>query len=463
MAMSKSAGSSGFHTGEDSVMRDLLRKTLQWQVVTLAWPVVLEMSGVMIAGVVTTAMVGRLGAVALTAVGVATMVQFASAMVIAAFGTGASAIVGRESGAGQWKQVRRTTGQALLIGFILGLALAALGYAGANRLSLLIEAEPSVVELTGQLLKVLFLFTPVYLLMVIGNAVLRGLAKTRTAFFIGTFSNLLSIGLSYLLIFGIGFPAMGAMGVAWGMGIAQLCGGLVAMRMLVGDSQIRLQSGSVFSWHWPTILQILQISLPAAIEQAALQGGRVVFTFMLAAVGAVQFAAHQITVQIESLSFLPGFGFSVAAMTFVAQSLGKGRTERAVNFTVTTAGLALVSMSAMGVIFFLFAENLTRLFIEEPEVVYWGTLCVMVSAFEQPTISLAYVFAGALRGAGDTRWPMYVTILGVWVFRLPLVYLFVYVWQFSIVSVWVITAVDFLLRSLVLWWRFRGGSWKRLA
>ena len=444
-------------------MRDLLRKTLQWQVVTLAWPVVLEMSGIMIAGVVTTAMVGRLGAVSLTAVGVATMVQFASAMVIAAFGTGASAIVGRESGAGQWSQVRRTTGQALLIGFLLGIGLAALGYWGATRISLLIGAEQSVSELIGQLLKVLFLFTPIYLLMVIGNAVLRGLAKTRTAFFIGTFSNLLSIGLSYLLIFGIVFPPMGAMGVAWGMGIAQLCGGLLALRILAADSHIRLQPQSILSWHWPTVQRILQISLPAAVEQAALQGGRVVFTFLLAAVGAAQFAAHQITVQIESVSFLPGFGFYVAAMTFVAQSLGKGRTERAVNFTVTTAGLALVSMSAMGVIFFLFAENLTRLFIDDPEVVFWGALCVMVSAFEQPTISLAYVFAGALRGAGDTRWPMYVTILGVWIFRLPLVYLFVYVWQFSIVSVWVITAVDFLLRSLVLWWRFRSGNWKRLS
>ena len=91
-------------------------------------------------------------------------------------------------------------------------------------------------------------------------------------------------------------------------------------------------------------------------------------------------------------------------------------------------------MSIMGVVFFLFAESLTKLFIDEPQVVYWGTLCVMVAAFEQPTLALAYVFAGALRGAGDTRWPMYVTILGVWVFRMPLVYLFVHVWHFGIVQ-----------------------------
>ena len=218
--------------------------------------------------------------------------------------------------------------------------------------------------------------------------------------------------------------------------------------------------GDVFRWDAVTIRRILEISLPAAVEQAALQGGRVFFTFMIASVGAVQFAAHQIAVQIESVSFLPGFGFSVAVMTIVARSLGQGKPDRAERFTKITAGLAFVAMSLMGGIFFLFAESLTRLFIAEPQVVYWGSLCVMVAAFEQPTLALAYVFAGALRGAGDTRWPMYVTILGVWIFRMPLVYICVHVWQYGIVSVWVVTALDFLLRSLILWRRFAGGGWK---
>ena len=444
-------------------MKNKLKITMRWQVLSLAWPVVLEMSGVMIAGVMTTAMVGRLGAVALTAVGIATMVQFASAMVIAAFGTGASAIVGKESGAGDWDEVRRTTGQALLLGLLLGALLAVVGVVGAKPLFSVIGAEPAVEALAGQLLELLFLFTPVYLLLVIGNAVLRGLSKTKTAFYIGTFSNLLSVLLAYLLIFGVGLPEMGAMGAAWGMGIAQLCGGAAAMLALSRDAHIRLEWRSVFSWEPAVIRKVLAISVPAAVEQAALQGGRVFFTFMLAGVGAAQFAAHQIAIQIESVSFLPGFGFSVAVMAIVARSIGKGRPERAARFTIITGVLAAASMSMMGVGFFVFAEPLTRLFILDAEVVYWASLCVMVAAFEQPSLALAYVFAGALRGSGDTRWPMFVTILGVWIFRMPLVYLCVHVWRLGIVSVWIVTAIDFLLRALILWWRFRRNSWKRLS
>lgn len=433
------------------------------RILGLSWPVILEMSGVMLTGAFTTAMVGRLGAVALAAVGISTMVQLASAMVVSAFGTGASAIVGRESAAGEWEEVRRTTGQALLLGILFGSLVACAGFLGARTLFQLIGAEAAVAEIAGNLLETLFVFTPAFLLMAIGNAVLRGIGKTRTAFFIGTFSNLLSLLLAYLLIFGVGLPQFGAMGAAWSAGLSQLAGGVTAVAVLKRDVDIRLRWQDVIQWQTETIRKILRISLPAAFEQMALQGGRVTFTFVLAGVGAVQFAAHQIAMQVESLSFLPGFGFSVAIMTLVAQSLGKKRPGQAERLVRATGWLAVITMTAMASVFLLFAESLTALFISDPEVIYWGTFCVMIAAFEQPTIAVTYILAGALRGSGDTRWPMYVTVLGVWVFRMPVIYLCVHVWGLSIVSVWIVTAVDFLLRSIVLWGRFRTGEWKRAS
>ena len=435
-------------------------KVMLYRVVTLSWPVILEMSGVMLTGALTTAMVGRLGAVDLTAVGIATMVQMASAMIVAAFGTGASAIVGRESGAGQWQEVRRITGQALVLGALAGTAVAAIGYGSARPLFRLIGLDADVAGIAASLLEILFLFTPAFLVMAVGNAVLRGLAKTRTAFYIGTFSNLLSLLLAYMLIFGSGLPRLGSIGVAWGVGLSQLAGGAAALAVLKRDAQIGLRWRDLLRWKQPTVRRILHISLPAAMEQAALQSGRVTFTLLLTGVGAVQFAAHQIATQVETFSFLPGFGFSVAAMTLVAQSLGKRRPLQAERFVRVVGRMAVASMSFMALLFLIFAEPLTGLFIEDPRVIGWGTYCVMLAAFEQPTIALTYVWGGALRGAGDTRWPMYVTVLGVWIFRMPIVYLCVAVFQLSILSVWAVTALDFLLRSIVLWKRFRTGAWK---
>ena len=161
--------------------------------------------------------------------------------------------------------------------------------------------------------------------MVIGNAVLRGLAKTRTAFFIGTFSNLLSLLLAYMMIFWRGNSGPGSNEAPPGAWELPNYAAVSWRWWFCRSIPISGCNGNrFFSWHPATISRILEISVPAAVEQAALQGGRVFFTFMLAGVGAAQFAAHQIAVQIESVSFLPGFGFSVAVMAFVAQSLGKG-------------------------------------------------------------------------------------------------------------------------------------------
>jgi len=432
------------------------------QIFRLAWPVILEMSGIMLVSILVTVMVGSFGAVALAAVGLATMVQFSSAMIFAAAGTGAAAIVARETGAGNWDEVRTVTGQALLLGIIAGIILAFLGVFTARPVFLLIGADPAVAELAAGLLEIMFWCTPFYLVMAIGNAVLRGMGQTRPAFLITTSSNILALFVSYILIFGRGVPALGPYGAMWGTVISQLTGGVLVLLVLARNKRIRLRPQIIFRYRAAVVARILAISLPAALEQVAMQGGRIVFTFMLAGVGAVQFAAHQIAVQSESLSFMPGFGFSVAAMTLTGINLGKGLPHRARQYVWLTNKIAFWSMTTMSVVFIVFARKITGLFIDDPAVVAWGALCVAIAALEQPTIAITYVLGGALRGAGDTRWPMYVTATGIWLLRIPLVYLLIVVWGWDITAAWYITAADFLLRSAVLWWRFTGGNWQKL-
>lgn len=429
------------------------------QIIKLAWPVILEGMGVMAVGVLLTAMVGQLGAVPLAAVGLATMLQFSTAMVFAAAGTGAAAIVARETGAGNWREVRNITGQAILLGAVLGIAVAVIGWSTAEFVLKLTAAEPEVAALAARLVKVSFIFTPLFLIMSIGNAVLRGMGKTRTAFYITLFSNTAAILISYILVFGYGLPAMGPYGAAWGLGSSQLAGGLSVLFVLHRLEKIQLSWRHVLVIRSKVITRIVNISVPAALEQLAMQSGRMVFTFMLAGVGSLQFAAHQIAIQIESMSFMPGFGFSVAAMTLVGQYLGKGMPHRAIQFAWLTNKIAWLSMTVAGVVIFIFAKQLTTLFIDDPQVIYWGTLCVMIAVLEQPTLAVCFVLGGALRGAGDTRWPMYITTMGVWLIRLPLAYLFISVWGSDITAAWYITAVDFLIRGAVLWWRFESKTW----
>jgi Na+-driven multidrug efflux pump len=120
-------------------------------------------------------------------------------------------------------------------------------------------------------------------------------------------------------------------------------------------------------------------------------------------------------------------------------------------------------MALMGVLFFLGARGLVGIFIQDPEVIGWGALFVMIAALEQPSIAEVYVFGGALRGAGDTHWPLYVTIIGVWLVRIPLVFLFIRLGHFDITAAWFITLFDFVVRGIVLKRRFASNTWQYIS
>lgn len=425
------------------------------EIMSLTWPVIVEMLWVMGVTILVTAMVGHLGPVALAAVGLSSLVQFSVAMIFAAAGTGAAVLVAQACGAGDWMEVRQLAGQALLIAVAAGVAMGLMGYQAAPHVFRWAGAEPAVEYLAVNLFRVTLLFTPWYLTLAVGNALLRGAGKTRQALVVTAASNTIALGISYFLIHGgNGWAGIGADGAAWGSGAAHLIGGAAVSGVLWRDCDFRLRLRHVAEVRLAVIRRILAISLPAAVEQLSMQGGRILYTFLLVQVGTIQFAAHQIAVQVESLSFMPGFAFSVAAMTLVGQYIGRGEGEQARNYAWMTNRIALLGMSAMGLVFFVFADSLTALFIQDPGVQSWGATCVRIAAFEQPTIAITYVLGGALRGAGDTRWPMLVTTAGVWGVRMPLVYGLIVYSGAPITVAWMITVCDYLARSLLLWRRF---------
>lgn len=429
------------------------------RILVLSWPVFVEMCGIMLSGILTTAMVGQYGAVSLAAVGLATMLQMAAAMVFAALGTGAAAIVARETGAKNWTELKRVTGQALAVGIMMGIVIGIGGWWYSDKIFIVVNADPDVAKLAGELLRITFLATPLHLIIAISNNILRGMGLTARSLLVTIINNAAALIIGYILIFGKVCEPLGAYGAAWGLAGGFICGSITALLVLTKEPLIRLRLVDVIKIDITVIKRILKISIPAALEQLALQGGRTAFTFMLATVGAVQFAAHEIALQVESLSFLPGFSFAVAAMTLVGQNLGSGMPHRAIRYVKLANQIGVWGMVIMGGVFVIYAEELTRLFINDSEVIYWGAACVVIAAIEQPTIALTLILGGALRGAGDTKSPMYITTIGVWLVRMPLIYLFIIVWHQPITAAWYITAGDFLVRSAILWYRFKSNKW----
>ena len=438
------------------------RKNMFKQIITLAWPVIMEGFGMMIVGVGNIAMVGRLGAVPLAAVAMATLMQMTASIIFAAAGTGAAAIAVRHAAAENWQKVRNITGQALAIGIILGSILAVAGYNLAPAALAFTGAEEEIIALTGDLLRITFCFSPLFLILSVGNNILRVMGKTRIVFFLTLFNNVLTLLVGYMMIFGVVLPELGVYGSAWGMAFSHTLGAILALTVLFCDKQVRLRPINIIRWSAAELSMIIRFSLPAAMEQLALQGSRIAFNFIVIGVGAVQFAGHQVAVQVESISFMPGFGFGIAAMALTGMYLGKGLPDVAEEYVKLTNKIAAFSMTFMGVLFIVFSEELVRFFIADPEVVRWGSMCIMIGALEQTTLAMTFVYSGALRGAGDTKGPFYITMLGAWIFRFPIIYLLLVEWKCDIRWAWAVSATDHLLRAILFWLYFRRNKWKKI-
>jgi putative MATE family efflux protein len=437
---------------------------LRREVLILALPAIGEQILTMLVGLVDTYLVGHLGPDALAAVGLANQVILLAMTVIMALATGTTALVARQVGAGDLHGARTTLQQSLLMVAPVGVGITVLLAVAARPALGFFQPEATVAVLGQQYLRVASLTFAFHAILTVGNAALRGSGDTRTPLYIMLLVNGVNVLLSYLLIHGWGpIPAWGVLGSAIGAAVARGIGGVVILGAL--SSPRRLLRFARAGWRpdLGLIKRVLNVGLPAGGEQLLMRFGQANFTRVVSGLGTAAYAAHQVAIQGQSLSFMPGMGFSVAATTLVGQGLGAGKPERARASVHECLGMAIAFMSIGGLVLLLLAAQVTALFVpHHPEVIALGAACNRLLGFGQPFIAIMMVLSGALRGAGDTRFTLVSTAGGVWLVRLPLAYLFVGPLGLGLVGAWYAMLLELGLRALVFTLRFRSGAWARI-
>jgi putative MATE family efflux protein len=278
--------------------------------------------------------------------------------------------------------------------------------------------------------------------------------------------NLVNVVVAFVLIFGyLGFPALGVTGSAWGAAIGRTAGAVALLVILVrggGRSGLRLTGGPGWRPDPALIGRLARIGLPSAGEQLSRSVGMLLFSTIVISLGTTVFAAQRITFNILSLSFLPGFGFSMAATALTGQALGAQLPERARRATWCAVRYGAAWMSSMGAVFLLAAPLLIRPFTDDPEILAVGAPALRVLAFGQPQQALAIVLAGGLRGAGDTRFPLLTTSVSMWLIRLPVAWYFVTQLGWGLPGAYASFVFGSTLEALAMYLRFRAGRWQRL-
>lgn len=446
------------------------RREIRREVARIAWPSILENLLQSVLGVITVLMVARLGDSEVAAVGASQQLQMLFISAFFSLSMGATVIVAHAYGARQYGGIGVATKQSTLATLVMSSVIAVIVFVFARPMLVLMGADSEVIEQGTRFQQISAVGYVFMALMFVLGGVLRGVGDTRTPMLVTAGINVINVVVAWPLIFGTGpVPRMELDGAAIAQNVSRVVGCLVLVWLLLrGHRGVSIAGRDGWRVDRPFMRRLADISLPAMAESLLRSGGQLLFVIVVFMLSTAVVAGHNIAQQVMFLSMFPGFGFSMAATALVGQSLGAGNPERARAATMTATRACVVWMSLMGVAFFVFAEPMMRAAApaeNREQIIDAGVAALRVIAFAQPIQAVGFVLAGALRGAGDTRFPMISTGIAMWGFRIPLAYVFAITLGLGLAGVYLAMALDnFILMALNVW-RWRQGRWRtsRLA
>ena len=432
-------------------------------VIQIAWPSFVELMLTQLVSMIDLMMVGSLGTWALSAVGLTNQPKFLMMTMIIAMNVGATALVARAKGAGDKERANLIVRQSLLLTFIFSLAASVIGYIFAEPMIRFMGAADAeslnggVVYFRIQMIGFVFMGLTSTI-----TAVLRGVGNSRTAMIYNLIANLVNCFLNYVFIYGhFGAPRLEVAGASLATIIGQFVAFVIAVVVLLrGKSYLKLEMKKGFNPDRSVLRGLVSIGVPSMIEQLIMRTGMIIYSKTVAGLGTVAFATHQVCMNIQAMSFMNGQAFAVSATSLVGQSLGKKRLDMAGVYSSRTQKLGMAVSMILVFVFVFFGEPLIRLYNEEAEVVKQGTIILLMVAALQPLQSSQFIFAGALRGAGDTKTTAMITFITMLLVR-PFVAIFcINVLHWGLIGAWVALILDQLLRSVLVGARYYSGKWK---
>ncbi len=404
-------------------------------------------------------MVGRLSAFAVAAVGVGLQSLMFVFALLTLFHVGTNALISRFYGARRMKRASLALSSLLLFALLLSLFVVPLWYFGASMIYHFYGVAPEVIALGSSYVQVLTLMMPFIFVKLVFVTSLSATGDTKTPMFIKLGSIVLNIGLNYLLIFGaFGFPALGVVGAAIATVVVNILEvGIYLLLYLRGKTPFQ----PIFRLSKSLLKRALNVGIPSSIERSLTFGSFMLFTSIIAHYGTETLAGYQIGLRIEGLAFMPGIGFTIAAMALMGQGLGMKRPEQ------SREDVLLVLKYAMGLMFFLSffmiftPEYIASFFTNDRPTIEEASLYLKIVGLSQIPLAFNFVLSGALRGAGESRRTLKINLLSLWFVRI--IPASVLSWYFhDILWVYIAMIGDTLVKAILLWRAFESGTWQRV-
>lgn len=435
---------------------------LRKRIFAMIWPVSMENVLQMLLGFVNTAMVGRLGAATILAVGLSGRVAMFVWIIFGAIGTGATVLVARALGAGDQDHVRRVAQQALLLALAPMVIVAAIAFIWAPSLLMMFKSTPDALPIGVAYLHILAFSMPFQAIYLVISAILRGTGNTRTPFLMAVGINVVNLIFNAVLIFGkLGFHPMGYRGSAVATIFAQFAGAAMAVWYLYSKhSGLGMRLRDRVTADVAVMRRILGIGVPSSAEMLFWQISTIILFRLINSFGTVAGAAHQLGVQAEGISYMPSVGFAITATALVGRALGGRNSHLAERYIkeILRWGIAL-SICASAVLV-LMPRALMSLLTNDQAVIALGAQYLLLMGLSQVPQQISGTLGGSLRGAGDTVTSMLAAGVGIWAFRIPFAFLLAQRFHMGIYGAWWAINLDQYVRLVIVGYRFLRGKWR---
>jgi putative MATE family efflux protein len=421
-------------------------------ILSLGIPAVIENFLQTVVGFVDTLFVANLGLNEVAAVGISNTIIAVYLAVFLAIGVATSSLIAKSVGAGDFIKAKAIARQSIWLAVISGVIFGIISLFFAETLLKLMGAEQQVIKDSVIYFRIVAGPSILMSLMTVLGSILRAAGNTKTPMKVGIWMNVIHLAFDYILIFGLfGMEGWGVAGAAYATVIARLFG-TVALFLYIRKSSLAFSFRGVQSREF--LMPLLRLSGPAAAERLIMRVGQVLYFGLIIALGTNVYAAHTIAGNIEIFSYMPGYGFAVAAATLIGQQLGAGRNKEAYTYGLLSTFVAIILMTMVGILMFIFAPLAASIFTNQQHVIDMVTIALRIDAVAQPFLAISLVLTGALQGAGDTKSPMYSTAIGMWVIRVVGVYLLAVQLNMGIAGIWISIAIDLFIRAVFLFWRY---------
>jgi len=430
----------------------------------IALPSVIEMTSLAFIGMVSTAMVGRLGPEAVAAVALVGQPRMIFMALFFALNVGVTAVISRRKGQGKQGEARLCVRQAMLLAIVISIVMSVLAVSLARPMMQLAGAQYDTIDLAASYFRITSMTMPLTALTMTISAAQRGIGNTRVTMVVNLAANIVNVFFHFLLIEGqFGLPGLGIDGAAIAVAISSGVGLIFAVgSLLKRDAYLKISRRDNWRLNVPMIKSIARIGGNSIFEQMCLRIGFFVYVIIVASLGTAALASHQIAMQLMHLSFNFADGIAVATTALVGQQLGAKRPDLSIMYG--KIGQRIAFIVAMLLCVFTVAGRFwfPSLFTDDQSIIATTASLMLILAMVQPIQTSQLVMAGCLRGAGDTRFVAFTMLVSVALARPLFSWLLVFGFNMGLQGAWYAIIADQGLRLILLYGRFARGKWTEI-